>query len=119
MRDLAAGCLAARMEGEGVLDLNHMEEAVGSTCQLFMAVHCNLELARPAPPAECRLRGAKAEPPVPQVVVLQSEGRMQPDELEALADLAASGCKAAGELMRGALLGNTKRLALARGPVAF
>ena len=44
MLDLVAGCMAARMEGEGVLDLNHMEEAIGSTCQLFMAVHCNLEL---------------------------------------------------------------------------
>ena len=48
MRDLVAGCMAARMEGEGVLDLNHMEEALGSTCQLFMAVHCNLELVGPS-----------------------------------------------------------------------
>ena len=54
-----------------------------------------------------------------QVVVLQSEGRMKPDELEALAELAAAGCKAAGSLIRASLLDNTKQLALARGPVAF
>ena len=44
---------------------------------------------------------------------------MKPDELEALAELAAAGCKAAGTLIRTALFDNTRRLALARGPVAF
>ena len=46
MHDLVAGCMAARMEGEGVLDLNHTEEAIGSSCHLFMAAHCNLDLVR-------------------------------------------------------------------------
>lgn len=54
-----------------------------------------------------------------QAVVLQSEGRMKAEELDGLAELAAAGCKAAGTLIRGALFDNTKRLALARGPVAF
>ena len=56
---------------------------------------------------------------MPQVVVLQSDGRMKPEELESLADLAAAGCKAAGSLIRSALFDNTRKLAIARGPVAF
>ena len=47
MRDLVAGCMAAYIEEEGVLDLNHLEEALGSTSQVFAAVHCNLGLVRP------------------------------------------------------------------------
>ena len=46
MRDLVAGCMAAYIEEEGVLDLNHLEEAVGSTSQVFAAVHCTLGLVR-------------------------------------------------------------------------
>ena len=46
MRDLVAGCMAAYIEEEGVLDLNHLEEAIGSSSQVFAAVHCNLGLVR-------------------------------------------------------------------------
>ena len=54
MRDLVAGCMAAYIEEEGVLDLNHLEEAVGSTSQVFAAVHCNLGLVRARyPPLGC------------------------------------------------------------------
>ena len=52
-----------------------------------------------------------------QLVVFQAEGRMASEHMEALAELAIGGCKAVGGAMRVALLDNTRKLALARGPV--
>ena len=52
-----------------------------------------------------------------QVVVFQADGRMAVEDVETLAELAMGGCKAVGAAMRTALLDNTRKLALARGPV--
>ena len=64
-------------------------------------------------------RGTLDEAKMSQVVVLQSDGRMKPEELESLAEMATAGCRAAGALIRTALFDNTRKLAIARGPVAF
>lgn len=75
MRDLVAGCVAACLEGEGVLDLNHMEEALGSSSHLFMALHCHLELV--CVPPSCTY-----QPPLlscgPHVQGASAAGQQQP-----------------------------------------
>ena len=52
-----------------------------------------------------------------QLIVFQAEGRSAVEQVESLAELAIGGCKAVGAAMRTALLDNTRKLALARGPV--
>ena len=47
MRDLLAACMVGLIQDTPVLDLNQLEEQASRGPQLFVALHCSLQKARP------------------------------------------------------------------------
>ncbi|KAK9811191.1 hypothetical protein WJX73_009242 [Symbiochloris irregularis] len=95
VKDLMAACVVGLVQDTPILDLNQMEEQMSRGPSLMMAMHVGLK----------------------KIVVFQADGRMPVEGVETLAELAEGGCQAVGKAMRSVLLDNTRKLALARGPV--